>query len=50
MAEVSGEPLVSDAVFEGREGFSVRTIDNLILFIKNLVQSFLAESPGCWIM
>ena len=32
MAEVSGEPLVTDAVFKGREGFGVRTIDNLVLF------------------
>ena len=32
LAEVSGEPLISDAVFEGREGFGVRTIHNLVLF------------------
>ena len=32
LAEVSGEPLVSDAMFEGREGFGVRTIHNLVLF------------------
>ena len=32
LAEVSGEPLVTDAVFKGREGFGVRTIDNLVLF------------------
>ena len=32
LAEVLGEPFVSDAVFEGREGFSVQTIHNLVLF------------------
>ena len=32
LAEVSGESLITDAVFKGREGFSVRTIDNLVLF------------------
>ena len=32
LAEVSGEPLISDAMFEGREGFGVRTIHNLVLF------------------
>ena len=32
LAEVSGEPLVPDAVFKGREGFGVQTIHNLVLF------------------
>ena len=32
MTEVAGEPLILDAVFEGREGFGVRIIDNLVLF------------------
>ena len=32
LAEVSSEPLISDAMFEGREGFGVRTIHNLVLF------------------
>ena len=32
LVEVSGEPLISDAMFEGREGFGVWTIHNLILF------------------
>ena len=32
LAEVSGEPLISDAVFKGREGFGIRTIHNLVLF------------------
>ena len=32
LTEVAGEPLIPDAVFEGREGFGVRTIDNLVLF------------------
>ena len=32
LAEVSGEPLVSDAMFEGREGFCIWTIHNLVLF------------------
>ena len=30
LAEVSSKPLVSDAMFEGRKGFCVRTIDDLI--------------------
>ena len=46
MAEVSGEPLVTDIMLKGRQGFGVRTIDNLVLLIKNLVQSFLADSPA----
>ena len=32
LAEVSGEPLVSDAMFEGREGFGIGTIQYLVLF------------------
>ena len=32
LAEVSGKPLVSDTMFEGREGFGIRKIHNLILF------------------
>lgn len=32
LTEVAGEPLIPDAVFEGREGFNIRTIDNLVLF------------------
>ena len=32
LAEVSGKPLVSDAMLEGREGFGIRTIHNLVLF------------------
>ena len=32
LSEVVGEPLIPNVVFEGREGFSVRTIDNLVLF------------------
>ena len=32
LTEVSGEPLVVDAMFKGREGFGVRTIDDLVLF------------------
>ena len=50
MTKVAGKPLIPDAVFEGREGFGVRTIDNLFFLIRNLVQSFLADSPGCWMM
>ena len=32
LAEVSSDPLISDAMFEGREGLGVRTIHNLVLF------------------
>lgn len=32
LTEVAGEPLISDAMFKGREAFSVRTIDNFVLF------------------
>ena len=32
LTKVAGEPLIPDAMFEGREGFGVRTIDNLVLF------------------
>ena len=32
LAEVSGEPLVTDIMLKGRQGFGVRTVDNLVLF------------------
>ena len=32
LAEVSGEPLVADIMLKGRQGFGIRTIDNLVLF------------------
>ena len=32
MDEVSGEPFVADTVFEGRKGFSVRAVNDLVLF------------------
>ena len=32
LAEVAGEPFITDAMFEGREGFGVRIIHNLVLF------------------
>ena len=32
LTEVTGEPFIPDAVFEGREGFRVRTVDDLVLF------------------
>ena len=32
LTEVAGKPLVPDAVFEGRYGFRVRTVDDLVLF------------------
>ena len=32
LAEVSGEPLVADSILKGRQGFGVRTVDNLVLF------------------
>ena len=32
LAEVSGKQLISDAMFEGCEGFDVRTIHSLVLF------------------
>lgn len=32
LTEVSGEPFIADAMFKGREGFGVRTIDDLVLF------------------
>ena len=32
LAEVSGEPLVTDIMLKGRQGFSVRTVDYLVLF------------------
>ena len=37
MAEVSGEPFVTDAMFEGREGFGVQTVNNLILLSEKSV-------------
>ena len=32
LTEVASEPLIPDDMFEGREGFGVWTIDNLVLF------------------
>jgi hypothetical protein len=32
LTEVAGKPFISGAMFKGREGFGVRTIDNLVLF------------------
>ena len=32
LAEVMGKPLILYAMFKGREGFGVRTVDNLVLF------------------
>ena len=32
LTEVAGKPLIPDTVFEGREGFRVRTVDDLVLF------------------
>ena len=32
LAEVSGEPLITDIMLKGRQGFGVRTFDNLVLF------------------
>ena len=32
LAEVSGEPFIMDAMFKGREGFGIQTVDDLILF------------------
>ena len=32
LAEVTREPFIPDAMFEGREGFCVRTVVNLVLF------------------
>ena len=50
LTEVAGEPLISDAMFKGREGFGAGQSTIWFFLIKNLVQSFLAESPGCWTM
>ena len=32
LAEVSSEPFITNAMFKGREGFNIRTVDNLVLF------------------
>ena len=32
LTEVACKPFIPDAVFEGREGFRVRTVDDLVLF------------------
>ena len=32
LAEVPGEPLVADIMLKGRQGFSIRTVDYLVLF------------------
>ena len=32
LAEVAGEPFVTDAVFEGRWGFGIRRVNDLVLF------------------
>ena len=50
LTEVAGEPLIPDAMFEGREGLASGQSTIWFFLIKNLVQSFLADSPGCWMM
>ena len=32
LVEVSGEALIADIMLKGRQGFGVRTVDNLVLF------------------
>ena len=32
LAEVSGEPLITDIMLKGRQGFGVRTVDYFVLF------------------
>ena len=32
LAEVAGEPFITDAMFKGRYGFGIRTINDLVLF------------------
>ena len=34
MTEVAGEPFIPDDVFEGRKGFRVRTVDDLVLLLR----------------
>ena len=46
MAEVSGEPLLSDAMLEGREAFGVRTIHNLVLFDEEPGPELPGRFPG----
>ena len=40
LAEVSGEPLVVDIMLKGRQGFGVRTVNNLVLFGEEPVPEF----------
>ena len=46
MAEVSGEPFVSNAVFESYYGFGVRTVDYLVLFSKKHVPKLSGRLSG----
>ena len=32
LSKVPGKPLVTDIVFKGRQGFGIRTVDDLVLF------------------
>ena len=46
MAEVSSKPFVTDAMLESCQGFSVRTVDNLVLFSKKPVPKLSGSLSG----
>ena len=46
LVEVLGKPLVSDAMVEGREGFGVWTIHNLVLFDEEPGLELSGRFPG----
>ena len=48
LAEMSGEPLVADVMLKAASASGQSTI--WFFLVRNQVQNFLADSPGCWVM
>ena len=49
LAEVAGEPFVADVLKAATASASGQSTI-WFFFVRNLVQNFLADSPGCWTM
>ena len=47
LAEVSGEPFIKDIMLKSRQGFGIWTVNIWFFLVRNRVQNFLADSPGC---
>ena len=50
LAEVAGEPFIADAMLKGARASASRQSTIWFFLVRNRVQNFLANSPGCWVM